>query len=223
MNVSPKGLFAGLAVALCTALSGACDQIVGDVESLPDLPPEIAATLDPATMATKIVSPIPPPQEASVVTSAPCCSTTDRKSLKVNFPHTKCGPLRDFIVGNIGDRVLFRSKQDTPQVYKLKAIAGKTLLQTHVCITSQGPWNATLEETRSCTNYSPRQTLIISAHDELISFVWNGGVEGHPPEVQLVTCREVGTVSFACGGLSTCECNSSSCPASAPCPCNLQW
>ena len=112
MKVSPKLLFAGFAVALCAALSGACDQSVGDVESLPDLPPEIAATLDPATMATKTVFPIPAPLEASAATSAPCCSITNRKSLKVNFPHTKCGPLKDFIVGNIGDRVLYRSKQE---------------------------------------------------------------------------------------------------------------
>jgi hypothetical protein len=223
MPISSKLVLAGFA---STLFSAACEKpSVGDyVESLPDLPPEIAATLDPATMATKAAYPVPAPEKASGVALAPCCSSTDQKSLQMNFPHTKCGSLRDFIVAPIRDvAALFRSNQPTAKVYKLKKLGAKTLLDTYICMTSQGPWNASLAETRACQNYAPRQMLTISAHDELVQFVWNGGVENHPANVQLVSCREVGTVRLSCGGLSSCECVSSSCPASEACQCNLQW
>ena len=54
-------------------------------------------------------------------------------------------------------------------------------------------------ETRACVGYAPVETLTISAHDELVTFVWNGGVQNYPAQVQLVSCREVGTVSMTCG------------------------
>ena len=93
-------------------------------------------------MATK-AAPVPLPEKTAVL--APCCSTRDQKSLQVNYPHTKCGPLRDFIVAPIRDAVaLFRSNQPTGKVYKLKKLGAKTLLDTYVCMTSQGPWNALL-------------------------------------------------------------------------------
>jgi hypothetical protein len=215
-------LVTGLAA---TIVFSGCRQRTADdyVERLPDLPANLAATLDPVTLATKTAGTIPPPEKASGPFLAPCCSITDEKSLKVNYPYTKCGPLRDFIVAPLGDTALFRSNPETTKVYKLRELSGKRLLDLHVCVTSQGPWNATLVETRSCTNYTPRQTLTINAYGDLVQFVWNGGVQGHPAEVQLVSCRLVATTRFPCGGLSTCDCSSSVCQASAPCECNLQW
>src|SRR5262245_30303783 len=66
------------------------------LERLPPLPPEIAATLDPKTNATKLPDPPSPPVKASApLPHAPCCSIRDQKSLKVKVALTKCGTLKD--------------------------------------------------------------------------------------------------------------------------------
>ena len=100
------------------------------------------------------------------------------------------------------------------------------MLDTIVCFTSDGPWNATLTETRHCVGYTPQDSLIINAFGDVLSFVWNGGPPNHPPAVQLVSCREVGVVRFPCGGISDCTCAfDPPCPADQPCDCGLegQW
>jgi hypothetical protein len=222
MQISSKPFMTGFVVILFLA---ACEeQSAKDfVENLPPLPPEIVSTLDPATMATKTAHSFSPPETAAGAAQASCCSITDQRSLKVNFPHTKCT-----LIGIIGvtDLALFRSNQQTDnpdKLYRLEQLAGARLRGPYLCVTSQGPWNASLAEIRACQNYAPRQELTISAHDELIQFVWNGGVENHPPEVKLVSCRHDATVRFACNPLSNCGCSSTACPASDPCECNLPW
>lgn len=201
---------------------------------LPDLPPDLAATLDSSTMATRIPASHPPPvREPGAPVLAPCCGSTDTKTLKVNFSYTKCGPLSDFILAPLSDFVVFDASQGTGQgagqgagqarfrTFNLRELNGRSLLDQHVCVSSQGPWSATLTEDRLCNNYTPRQTLTISAFGDPVVFIWNGGVENHPPAIQLVSCREVATARFLCGGLSNCECLSSACPANDPCDCGL--
>jgi hypothetical protein len=56
-----------------------------------------------------------------------------------------------------------------------------------------------------------------------LSFKWQGGVELHPRNIGLVSCRHVSTNRTLCAGaLSTCDCQSASCPATEPCDCGLQ-
>lgn len=220
-NTSPILILAGLAATLL--LCGCRSQSADDyVERLPDLPPDLAATLDPATLATRPPA-FAPPETAPVPEAlCPCCGSTDTKSLRVTYSYTKCGPLRDFIVAPLADAILFRSGPQETRSYRLRKL-NATVLDQHICLTSQGPWNATLIEQRNCKPCGPIQTLTISAFGDLISFNWPGGVENHPPEVGLVSCRHVGTTRFICNGLSDCDCKSTSCPASEPCPCNLPW
>lgn len=207
---------------LAATLLGCRQQNAEDyAERLPDLPPDLVGTLDPATLATRSQASFPPPEKIPAP-AAPCCGSTDNKSLRVTFKYTKCGPLRDFLVAPLADAILFRGGPETTQAYRLRKL-NATVFDRHVCVTSQGPWNATLSEQRSCVGYSPVQSLTINAYGDPVLFVWNGGVEDHPPEVGLVSCRQVSTTQFPCGGLSDCSCPSSSCPSSQPCACTLPW
>lgn len=203
------------------------------VARLPDLPQDIAATLDPKTMATKISTTYLPP-EKELVAHAPCCGSTNTSYLKVNFTYTQCGPLRDFIVAPVG---AFLLSADSGQrgggqpavphfkVYKRRRVGIKTAFDQIVCMTSRGPWNATLVENRHCGDYTPQHTLTINAYGDVVSRTWNGGVENHPADVQLVSCRQIATTRISCGGLSGCQCPSSFCPTDQSCDCNLegQW
>lgn len=204
------------------------------VEKLPDLPPDIAATLDAKTLATKISASFPPPEKEPGTALAPCCGRKDVKSLKVRFPYTKCGPLRDFIVGPIPTVAIDTGQGGGPsggqgpgqanfKVYRLKRSSPKTVLDQIVCVTSDGPWNATLTEDRFCVGYTPHQTLTINAFGDTVLFVWNGGVQNHPPQVALVSCRQIAVTEFPCGGISDCQCISSTCPPEQPCECSLPW
>src|SRR5262245_52924747 len=79
------------------------------LEKLPVLPPEIAATLDPKTNATKAPGPPPPPVKGTgPLPLAPCCSIKEQKSLKVNVPLTRCAPFRDFVVAPLSDLLMTR-------------------------------------------------------------------------------------------------------------------
>jgi len=203
-------------IAACVVglvIFGACQQKSApqnEVENLPDLPPDLAATLDPNTMATKTPAVNPSPAKQPDVLFAPCCASTETKTLKVNYSYTKCGPFIDFTAAPFEPSV---------KAFKLKSFNGKALKQ--ICLTSQGPWNATFIEERKCSPVTPQDTLVINAFGDQIIFQWSGGTPNHPPSVQLVSCREVGTISTRCG-ISTCDCQSSSCPPTQPCTCNLQ-
>jgi hypothetical protein len=201
---------------------------------LPELPPEIYATLDTQTMATRIPTEVALPQLLPGTAAAPCCAIHDTKTLMVRFAYTRCGPLHDFIVTSFGDFVV-SADIDPPgggqpgpdpsafQAYKLRSLKRGSILDHLVCVTSDGPWPATLIEDRFCTNYTPRYTLIINAFSDLVSFTWTGAVGNHPPQVQLVSCRQVSTLHTSCGGLSTCQCTSTVCPPTQACECTLAW
>jgi hypothetical protein len=221
-SLQPNILLLLILAQLAATLLGCRPQSAEDyAERLPDLPSDLAATLDPATMATRIPASFPPPVKAPAPL-APCCGSTDRKTLRVTFKYTKCGRLRDFIVAPLADAILFRSGPETTQAYRLRKLNG-TAFDQHICVTSKGPWNATLTEQRNCVGYTPVQNLMITAYGDPVLFVWNGSVADHPPEVGLVSCRQVDKTQFQCGGLSDCSCPSSSCPASQPCACTLPW
>jgi hypothetical protein len=109
------------------------------------------------------------------------------------------------------------------RAYKLNTVNRTTVFDTIVCMTSDGPWDAIFQEDRSCNNYQPQDSLLVSGWGGLQSYYWNGGVANHPPQIQLVSCRDIGIFRSSCGGLSNCPCQSTPCPANQPCPCNLTW
>ena len=214
-----------VALCLCAAIGTTCrSRTTSDyLGSLPDLPADLASTLDPATLATRVTptfpNPVPEPQQ----TAAPCCGSTDVKTLKVSYAYTKCAPLRDFIVADLDDtRVLFRGSPESTKIYRLREL-NRSKLDDVVCMNSTGPWAATLTEQRHCGGYTPVQTLLIDAYGDLIPFAWTGAPANHPPDIGLVSCRWLATTSVACGGLSDCTCTSSACQAPDPCDCGLQW
>ena len=203
-------------IFMCLLLPIGCGREETDTsefDRLPDLPADIAATLDPNTMATKIPPSNLSPTRQFSAAAGPCCDTTDRKQLKVKFSYTKCGPRRDFIV------------ERTPAVkaFKLRSFNGNTFLDQQVCFSSEGPWNAIFLEERRCDLGLPLQdSLFISAFGDLVAFVWTGGTANHPPEVQLVNCRNKDTTNFKCDKRSDCICQNFSCPADQPCACTLE-
>ncbi|MGH9361148.1 MAG: hypothetical protein ACRD2T_04470 [Thermoanaerobaculia bacterium] len=213
-----------LAVVLLVLVLAHCrpKSIEDQVAALPELPPEIAATLDPDTMATKVVSGVGPPETATGAILVPCCSSTETRQLKVRFRYTKCGPLADlfdleFVVLTQG-----RAGSAKPEMHKLTEFRGRTLPFPHLCRSSDGPWNAILTEKRGCANPTPSRSLAISAFGDVISFTW-GGPQSPPANVQVVACRKESFIRLLCpGSISTCDCSSSSCSAGQDCPCPLE-
>lgn len=213
-------------------------RLADRLEKLPVLPADLAATLDPKTNATKIavVQPLPV-KETGTKLLAPCCGSKDQKSLKVKVSLTKCGPLRDFILAPIGDLVMAREAgggggvtaagaagaAGNVKAYRFNTVSRTTVLDTIVCVTSDGPWDATFIEDRNCNNYQPQDSLFVSAWGGIVAYYWNGGTPNHPPQVQVVSCRDIGTFRYPCNALSGCNCQSAPCPADQPCVCTPPW
>src|SRR5262245_44400015 len=193
-----------LLLSACRAPSSASREaaLADRLEKLPTLPADIAATLDPKTNATKTSAyPLPEPVKLPGTLQAPCCSIKDEKTLKVKVPLTKCGFLTDFIVADLPELVLARDLGGggapvTPtgpagepgsagnvKVYKLDTVNRANVWQTKLCMTSEGPWDATFIEERHCNNFAPQDTLIVSGWGGLVLFHWNGGPANHPAEV----------------------------------------
>jgi hypothetical protein len=156
----------------------------------------------------------------------------------VKVPLTKSAPLRDFIEAPIGDLVMAREAGAGPgttagasalgsaagvRAYRRGDVFRTDPWNTVVCMTSDGPWDAILEEDRNCNNYQPQDSLLVNGWGGLQAYYWNGGVSNHPTGIQLLSCRDIGLFRYSCGGLSGCPCDSSPCPADQPCPCNLSW
>jgi hypothetical protein len=217
------------ALAVCLALClGSCKNNPApqnEVEKLPELPSELASTLDPDTMATRTPAANPAPTKSPTVILAPCCSSTETKTLQVKFTYTKCVfPQLELLTLSSGPSVSDPAKnQGTRAVrsFKLTSLNGKRLLDLRFCTTSEGPWNATFIEERKCSPITPQDTLVINAFDDQIIFQWTGGTENHPASVSLVSCKEIGTTRFNCG-ISTCDCTGSACQPNQACPCTLQ-
>jgi hypothetical protein len=192
-------------------------------QRLPELPQDIAATLDEKTMATRAVASFGTPEPLPGTPAAPCCASAETRQLTVSFPYTKCGPLRDLIVANFSDLVLSRGEPGggTPRMHKLTTFQGRTLPIVHLCMSSNGPWDAVLTETRACSPYTPVYQLAITAFGDVVVFNWSGS-QSPPSNVQIASCRILGTVRTPCG-ISNCECPSSSCLGDAACQCPLDW
>jgi hypothetical protein len=227
--------------ALSLVLLAGCRQqesLEARVEKLPPLPKELADALDPKTRATKIPAFRPTLEKAAGLVPAPCCGSKDTRSLVVRFTYTKCAPLRDFImtpvVGGLvsarlgpgGDPNVGEGKaagNATGKAYRFGAVDRKSILDTIVCVQSDGPWNAVLTEDRNCGGYSPQDMLLITAFGDLLPFSWNGGATNHPQGIQIVSCRDYGLVRFPCNALSGCDCTSAPCPPEQPCDCSSDW
>lgn len=221
--------------AFCLLMCQACrsDSLADRFDKLPELPDDIAATLDPNTMATAVTSVFVAPVFDSEAALAPCCSSQDEKALRVTFPYTKCAPLRDFILVPLQEQARVQAGLGSgqpagaeggepvkPKVWKLTKRKVGTVLDRIVCVTSDGPWNASLTETRACSPPTPHQSLRIAPYGDLVTFEWNGEVALHPSNVGLVTCRQVSVNQANCG-ISTCDCLAFLCPANEPCDCGL--
>ena len=218
-------LFIG-ALAACLALtSGSCQRKPApqnEIENLPELPSDLAATLDPDTMTTKTPAVNPAPVKPPTVLLAPCCSSTETKKLQVKFTYTKCVfpqlELRNLPNASVSD---VANNQGNRAVRSFKLTRLNTKVLNAFCSTSDGPWNATFIEERKCSPITPQDTLVINAFDDQIIFQWSGGTENHPPSVSLVSCKEIGTSKSNCG-ISNCDCKGSTCQPNQACPCTLQ-
>ena len=207
-----------------------------DVESLPELPQELADTLDPNTMATKTLASTSVPAKPPNVAFAPCCSSTKTRTLQVTYSYAKCVPLRiafsgpfpQLVLANPGGNPTPSGGAPTPspgqpsvKTFKLTSFKQKALNEKLFCTTSPGPWNATFIEERKCSPVTPQDTLIINAFSDQVIIQWAGGTPNHPSNVQVVSCRDIGETQTNCG-VSSCDCRDSSCPETQPCTCTLQ-
>lgn len=215
------------ALILCLALClGSCKEKPApqnEVENLPELPSELASTLDPNTMATRTPAANPAPTKPPNVSLAPCCSSTETKTLQVKFTYTKCVlpqlQLRTLSGASVSDPAKNQGNREV-KTFKLTTLNNERLRALLFCTTSDGPWNATFIEERKCSPITPSDTLVINAFDDQIIFQWTGGTENHPPSVSLVSCREIGTTKSNCG-ISNCDCSGFTCQPNQACPCNL--
>lgn len=213
------------AVPLLLFLSGCQPKSLEErVASLPELPAEIADTLDAETLATKTVAETKPPETTpALIAAGPCCSISETRRLKVRFPFTKCGSPFDLF--DLGGLVLTQGDRPAgakpPELHRLTELRGRRLARLNLCVSSQGPWNAVLKENRACSPFTPVRTLTISALGDIIVFTWSG-FQSPPANVQVVSCRTEGIIRTFCGELSTCDCSSAPCTVEAECQCPLQ-
>ena len=209
------------AVPMLLILSGCQPKSPEDrVAALPELPPEIAATLDPETMATRIVSQRGRPETAPLVVPIPCCTLSETRRLTVRFRYTKCTrPLGDF--DPEGVLTQDRPAGAEPALHRLTELRGRKLSPIQICFTRSGPWNAVFNELRACSPPVPNRTLTISALGDAVHFEW-GGPQPAPANVQVLTCRTEGIVRDLCPGASLeCICRNAPCTAPADCSCPL--
>jgi hypothetical protein len=217
-----------LATVICLLFVCGCrTSNPGDLaEGLPDLPPEIARTIDPKTMATKapLSSLSSILQPLGDTARCPRCGSRSVDHLLVNYSYTRCGNYRDILRPPVSE-VEFREERASLKRYKLKELNGRRFPDIQVCITSQGPWNAMLTENRSCSgSCAPTYDLTISALGNVISFYWANGIDNHPPDVYPVSCRIVSRTRTQCGMSGQC-CSPGECygECSQNCECGVPW
>lgn len=211
---------------------------------LPELPANLLAVLDTATLRTRMPTATPDSVPDTMgIALAPCCAMRVERTLQVTYPYTQCLPLRDFTVADL-DNLTVMERRATPEegeagegsgreaqptggvttYYRLPARSSevrRSAWDQIVCMTRTGPWTAALTESRTCQNYTPRFTLIITPDTTPLTFSWSGGISDHPADIGLIDCRLVGEVRTPCNTLSTCECLSMPCPAGDPCACGI--
>src|SRR4030095_11509891 len=177
---------AAVAILLVLLLSGCqtaapnTDAALADrIEKLPTLPADIAATLDPKTNATKMAGVPPEPlQLTTPLPHAPCCAIKEEKALQVKVTLTKCGPFHSLELSPVSDLVMGREPGggggggapagsvgggSNVRVYKYGAVNRANVINSILCTTSDGPWDATFIEERHCNNYAPVDALSVSA------------------------------------------------------------
>ncbi len=213
---------------LCLLLASGCrtDKIHESIEGLPDLPPPIAQTLDPQTLATKapLVN-LPILQPFDDPARCPPCGSKVVTQLQVNYLYTRCGSYRD-ILSPPASSVEFRGDQINLKRYRLKELNGQRFSDIQVCISSQGPWNALLTESRACSGTCAlSHELVISAFNNLIKFEWIGEVEDHPTDVQVLSCRRVSRHRTPCGMSGQCCTTPGECygQCTQNCVCSVPW
>ena len=200
-------------------------SVEDQVAALPELPPDLAATLDPKTLATKVVAGPVGPVTRTGESLAPCCSSSETRSLKVRFRYIKCGPPDHLF--DLDQAVLSQERRGSgepakpagPELYKLSRLPGLQI-PLHFCRVSDGPWNAILTASDGC-NTQPIRTLFIAAFGDIVSFTWVG-TASPPANVQVLACRQDSFTQAPCGDQQGCDCSSSTCPPDQPCPCALE-
>ena len=212
------------AVPLALFLAHCRPKSVEDrIAALPELPAEIADTLDPETLATRIVAnpSLPATATAPAAAPIPCCTVSEKRHLTVRFRYTKCtAPVGDFdpegvlTEGGLGGA--------RPTLHRLTELRGRTLSPVRFCFTRSGPWNAVFTELRACSPATPHRTLAIAALGDVVHYEW-AGLQPAPANVLVLSCRTEGIERSLCPGASLdCKCLSAPCTAPAACSCPLE-
>lgn len=238
--IIPRMRYKSTLIVICVSslvIFGACQNTSApsnDIDNLPELPPDLAATLDPNTMATKTPANPAPATPTPNIALAPCCSSTQMFTMQVTYSYTRCATVRPDLLIGLPQLVLGSSGTPsggaaTPsggassiRMFKLTSFNSKPIAKGVLCVTSPGPWNATLIEKRECSPTIAQDTLIINAFGDQVRFDWVGGTANHPPSVQVASCRKDSTTRSPCNSLSSCDCSNETCPPAQTCNCNLE-
>lgn len=222
--------------ALLSALValGACrpspeEELRTFVEALPELPAEVAATLDTATMATMRPALVMPTEQQRqqydtvAAAFAPCCQINVRRELMVEYEITSCRNPYAIDFGDLSTLAVFRSGKAAPNARhaKLTSLRGAKFIKPFWCTTSLGPWPAILDDEIPC-QVGHWYSLTVFGPDGPITFPrWQGGEELLPAGIRVVDCKRLYTQRLSCGGIGNCNCTSSACNPPQDCTCPL--
>jgi hypothetical protein len=240
-------LFSLILAFVMSACSSHEDRLRAHVDSLPELPAATVDQLDETTMAQRHPDLGLPAQSAASLSQRPqaglmaaCCSIKVIKRLKLYMPTTWCvNPIDDLVVKPRPDQFEQgddTGKNDDPVVkplpdefeqmktagkrelrhYKLTSFRGKQFRFPLWCQSGNGPWEADYVYEKPCSG-AAHSRVVISTPGGLVTHTWWGDESNKPGTFAVIECTEVGTQRGSCGGLSTCDCNSSYCNPAEQC------
>jgi len=202
-----------LAVALCALLAG-CAQTPPFVNTLPELPVELARELGPAGTAPVIITqplvtgtPVPPRAETPPLAPPRACTAVYEGY--VTYPITVCYP-------PTADPNLFRTRDGGPSTPPSPGAIGVLparffKLTAHplvvglpwFCSVRSGPWFGHIEGQQIC-NADPNVRLFtaqILGAPEPVIVVWTGQLSDVPPPLRLPAVSQKSEFCTCCSGV----------------------
>lgn len=201
-----------LAVAAVFFLSTCQARQPDRIASLPEAPPEVAASLE-ALPNTELLATSRNVNADLKISDAPvalkACSSITVSWVQVTYPITVCNPPNLARVERAVTSKPARAEATSsapPKEYKLSALAQTKFANPFWCRQHSGPWIAEITEVESCSAGVPsRFDLVILGIGQNVHYSWYGSFNDIPSDIAVIGQPSVKRSSrFPCSHLSNC-------------------
>ncbi|HNF71364.1 MAG TPA: hypothetical protein PLP34_03055 [Chitinophagaceae bacterium] len=200
--IQPIVTISALATILIFSTNSCGDKKSLNVSNLPELPPEILTDFDTSTFTSKLYNEgIFPTNDTNTIAHIPICEQTSVFKMSVKKSFTVCFP-------KYHPQRPPAPEDPATSFYKLTIKNDKIsrVIEPYYCITSEGPWDATLLETKHCNTNIYTYRLLINInlpqhnYQEQVVYTWGGSIAGHPASVQKLSCSKIRIERRKCPG-----------------------